>query len=451
MSIYINELISQNKLFIWIAENVFFSVILSYIDYAFFVYLFKVKTTKKQAILQISANCIFRVLTKTILPVELYRVLNLAFVIFTFRFILKEPIEKCILGESINAVTIMTTETILSKILCRLFDNMDTYLKGLYDLKFNTIFMIFMCLFRFVIYFFVRIKSYTIKLPEILNKKDKKSIMIISGVGCFVIYLNALEITMYLTDFPYLFFLIDIVSLTLYFNISMKDLIRITRIEEQNNIINNLVSYNKTLVIMYDSIAGFRHDLSNFIQALEGCAEAEDIGGVKELTNSILVDFHKVNNLGFLNPSIMNNSAIYSIVVNKFYEAKDLGIDIILNVKTDLSCISNFNYEVCRILGILLDNAIEATKNLDEKYLKLTIINHKKDKKIEMCIKNSYSKNKSLNLDDLFKKGYTTKEENPHEHGIGLYNIKQILKSNDRFNLKTKIYNLFEQDFYINY
>ena len=49
MSIYINELISQNKLFIWIAENVFFSVILSYIDYAFFVYLFKVKTTKKQA------------------------------------------------------------------------------------------------------------------------------------------------------------------------------------------------------------------------------------------------------------------------------------------------------------------------------------------------------------------------------------------------------------------
>lgn len=47
----------------------------------------------------------------------------------------------------------------------------------------------------------------------------------------------------------------------------MKDIMRLSKLEEMYKKVENLESYNKTLTIMYDSIRGFRHDFNNFIQA----------------------------------------------------------------------------------------------------------------------------------------------------------------------------------------
>ena len=54
-------------------------------------------------------------------------------------------------------------------------------------------------------------------------------------------------------------------------------------------------------------------------------------------------------------------------------------------------------YEFTRILGILMDNAIEATSECDNKYI------HEK----------------------IYEKGYSTK---PHNTGLGLWEVENILK-----------------------
>ena len=120
---------------------------------------------------------------------------------------------------------------------------------------------------------------------------------------------------------------------------------------------------------MYDSIRGFRHDFSNFVQALEGYVEVNDINGIKAMSRDILKDCSEVSSLECLNPKVINNPAIYSILSNKYYNAKKENIDINIEMFTDLTKIKISTYELCRILAILLDNAIEAARECDNKII----------------------------------------------------------------------------------
>ena len=98
-------------------------------------------------------------------------------------------------------------------------------------------------------------------------------------------------------------------------------------------------------------------------------------------------------------------------------------------------------YELVRILGILLDNAIEATKTCNKKQINMLFQAGKKEDKIK--ISNTYQ-DSEINLIEIFEKGFSTKEKN---NGLGLWEIKQILQRNSNLELYThKIDNVFFQE-----
>lgn len=66
-------------------------------------------------------------------------------------------------------------------------------------------------------------------------------------------------------------------------------------------------------------------------------------------------------------------------------------------------------YEFARILGILLDNAIEASRDCDEKIINLTFRNDTKNNRQIIIVENTY-KNKDVNIDEIFEKGVSGKE-----------------------------------------
>lgn len=112
------------------------------------------------------------------------------------------------------------------------------------------------------------------------------------------------------------------------------------------------------------------------------------------------------------------------------------------NIFTDLSTI-NFNiYEFTRILGILLDNAIEAAKETEDKLLE---IEFRTDKKKQIfIIENSFINNDNISTTKIFKKGYSTKENNS---GLGLWKVHNILSQNTNIDLYTTIKaNKFSQE-----
>ena len=104
-----------------------------------------------------------------------------------------------------------------------------------------------------------------------------------------------------------------------------------------------------------------------------------------------------------------------------------------INVFFDLNTLSMKVYEFTRILGILLDNAIEAAVESSEKIINIEIRKDSTRHRQLLIIENTYA-NKNINTEKIFEKNYSTK---PKNSGLGLWEVRQILKKNNNLNLFT--------------
>jgi two-component system sensor histidine kinase AgrC len=194
--------------------------------------------------------------------------------------------------------------------------------------------------------------------------------------------------------------------------------------------------YNKTLTILYDNIRGFKHDFNNIVQAIGGYISTKNMKGLEEYYSQLLDDCQKVNNLTILSPEIINNPAIYSLLTSKYHRADEIGVHISLEVFLDLNTINMKIYELTRILGILIDNSIEAASNCEEKTVNIVIRKDSKSNRQLFVIENTYL-SKDINIDKIFEKGYTSKESETKGHGLGLWEVRKVLKKNNNLNLHT--------------
>ena len=88
-------------------------------------------------------------------------------------------------------------------------------------------------------------------------------------------------------------------------------------------------------------------------------------------------------------------------------------------------------YEFARILGILLDNAIEASSESEEKIINLTFRNDIKNSRELIIVENTY---KNIDTEKIFEKGISGKENHT---GLGLWEVRKLIKKNNNINLYT--------------
>lgn len=226
-------------------------------------------------------------------------------------------------------------------------------------------------------------------------------------------------------------------------------IIKTNRLEKANQDIENLQLYNKTLSILYDNIRAFKHDFNNIIQGIGGYIVTEDLEGLKKYYKDLLEDCQGVNNLTSLNPETINNPSIFGILVSKYHKADAENIKINMDVFLDLNKLNIKTYELTRILGILLDNSIEAAKECEEKIINVTFRLDPRSNRQLIIIENTYM-NKDIDTTKIFEKSYTTKKNNT---GLGLWEVNKILKKNSNLSLyTTKNSNFFIQqlEIYLN-
>lgn len=99
----------------------------------------------------------------------------------------------------------------------------------------------------------------------------------------------------------------------------------------------------------------------------------------------------------------------------------------------DLNTLNMKIYDFARILGILLDNAIEASKDCNEKIINITFRNDSRNNRQLIIIENTYN-NKNVDTEKIFEKGVSEKENHT---GLGLWEVRKIIKKNNNTNLFT--------------
>ena len=188
-----------------------------------------------------------------------------------------------------------------------------------------------------------------------------------------------------------------------------------------------------------DELRMFKHDFSNTLQCIDGYIINEDMNGLKNYYKNVKKECNDLNNLTALNSNLFDDPALYNLIISKYSLASSLGIVFNISISRKLSQIQTTPYILSKILGILLDNAIEAAKTSDEKEINFDIGISTQNSKIAKHIittQNTYS-NKDVDLNKICEKGYTSKTSEKGSHGLGLFEVNKILKKNKNLNLFT--------------
>lgn len=271
------------------------------------------------------------------------------------------------------------------------------------------------------------------EIDENRKLQDKYKMIFMATIAIIILAIQIWEVVFFRRETPVWVNITNILIIFIYLLISISDINKIYKIKNANICIETLEAYNKTLKTLYDDTRAFKHDFNNIIQTIGGYALTGDIEGLKIYHKEILKDCNNMNNLEILNPNLFNNPAIYSLINNKVYMARNLGIEININVLMDLNKINMKIYEITRILGILLDNAIEASKECDNKIINVEFIKNDTRNMQLVKIDNTYNE-KDVNIEKIFEKEYSSK---PNNTGIGLWEVRQILTKNKNLNLFT--------------
>lgn len=161
----------------------------------------------------------------------------------------------------------------------------------------------------------------------------------------------------------------------------------------------------------------------------------------KELCNyidSIMGDKKHINSSKFSKFKYLPSNGLKGFLYYKFIEAEEKGISVNLHIAKQIEnsflgkMVTKDFKDLTRILGVYLDNAIEAASASDGKKLGIEI--YKLKDNVEIIISNTYD-----NVIDEEKVGnekYSTKGKN---RGHGLLLVKKILNENNRFESETKI------------
>ena len=297
----------------------------------------------------------------------------------------------------------------------------------------------------FAIYQIFKKLDWHITLLDRFDSYTYNTLIINCLVGIVAIAIQAYIEYLYTDYIPNNLIFMSLALLLLYFLISLYSLYRTNKLEKTTQELEEEKMYNKTLNTLHDNIRGFKHDFNNIVQAIGGYLSTNNIDGLKTYYKDLLEECQINNNLAVLNPELVNNPAIYSLLADKLGKAEKDHIKLNYEVMTDLSNLNIKTYELTRILGILFDNALEAASKCDKKIVNVSFRADKNHRnRTLVIIQNTYT-NKDVNVDRIFEKGYTSKAdgENHQNHGLGLWEVRKYLKKNTNLDLYTTKNDMF--------
>lgn len=214
-----------------------------------------------------------------------------------------------------------------------------------------------------------------------------------------------------------------IINTVLIVNIIKAHIIQID-LDMRQDAYNRLQDYTNQIENMYSSLRSFKHDYLNIMLSMSGYIEAGDMDGLQKYFDKEIIP---LNNKLSKNTAHMNQlmnikiTELKSIISTKLLYAMELNINVNIEVTEEISEISMDTVDLARILGVFLDNAIEATLETEIPSIQFAIINL--DSEYTFIISNTFH-DSGIPFATLRQPTISTKGPN---RGIGLYNAHEIV------------------------
>lgn len=219
--------------------------------------------------------------------------------------------------------------------------------------------------------------------------------------------------------FFYFFIMVGLVSILLH-TIGKENRAHEKMVEQQQ-----FAMYMQALEQVNRDMQTFRHDYANILLSLRGYIELEDMEGLRNYFQEEIVKVEQrtlFKNQVFSQLDRLQLVEIKGIIATKILLADELGIPFNVEVPETIEVISINKIHLSRILGILIDNAIEASASMEQPCINLAFLTV--SKKSVIVIENRFAGDIEFNR--LFEDGYSTKG---NDRGKGLPAVRSILSS----------------------
>lgn len=183
-----------------------------------------------------------------------------------------------------------------------------------------------------------------------------------------------------------------------------------------------LMESYRNLEELNSTLRAQRHDYLNHLQVVYGMMELNEYEDLHNYLEPVYKDMLKTGKaLKTLKP------AINALLKAKIGEAEGKDIDVYVEVKSDLKELHVADWEICKVLSNLIDNAMTALDGQNgEKRIEIDVTETKEE--YIFTVSNNGPMIPETVQDYIFKQGFTTKLE--EGHGMGLYIVQNVLKEN---------------------
>ncbi len=424
------DLMSPNEMLTNILSIPFF-IIEAYISINMFLTLFTKHVPRKNKYICMLILIFSSMISRFIIPVPFNTIFNILMMVITYKIFLDGKLIEALIGVAIQFLLTVLFEMISTQIYTSLFGK--PYSEYANYPIYTVVFMLIVYTSLFIMLNLFKKFNINITLLKNLNKKDSRIILFTVILGFITVFLQLYISTLYNNLLPNFVILLSMLCLIAYFFISLFSIVKTKQLEIATIDNQNLQSYNDNLKSMYDNIRAFKHDFNNIVHAIGGYVRAKDMDGLTQYYDSLFDECSSINNLSALNPETVNNPSIYAILLDKYSKAEKKNIKMELGVYIDLNTLNADIYEISRMLGILLDNSIEAAQECENKYINVRFLMDNRKNRQLIIIENTY-KDKNVDTLKIFEKSYSTK---PHNTGLGLWEVNKILNKHDNLAIYT--------------
>jgi len=359
---------------------------------------------------------------------------------FFMRYLFKEKIQKCVIIPILYQLIVLISETIIVLLLTLLFKS-----------YYMTIIQSPLCIFITNIFvamcsvFIVRLKFIHKLYEKILIVTDKiKLTQLVIFCLLAVITLNIFAMNAYYKlEFKYWIFISIILilifcSITIY---SFKTQNSFNKVNDKYNIaIKSLKDYE-------DMMTKYRitnHENKNLLLTVRAMILNKE-KDIPTYIDSIVENKYNDDEKLLFEMNVIPSGGLRATIYSEILKIKEHKISYNLIIDRKIKMVdlveldTNTIIEVCKIIGVFIDNAIEAVDSLKEKYIEINLFVERN----YLNIKVSNTFEGTIDIDKINNPGYTTKGRN---RGNGLALVKNIVNNNKIFeNINEINNNIFSQ------
>lgn len=273
---------------------------------------------------------------------------------------------------------------------------------------------------------FTKSRKYIV-IPPNYSEKSVISSLVSTFVSVTIIYITIVIFRTYMFSEPvnpisfssafiYLFIFFDILLYLCYTAYRLRNRVLEWEMQATGTYISSLLHTNQ-------EFRAIKHDFYNVLQGYGGYLAIKDYKGLEKYHNQLFSTTKQAGDFLSIIEVLRTRIAVYSILEAMSKKAKRVGVSFSINLVCDIMDIVLDDVDLCRVLSIVLDNAIEEAQISAGKQVNLSF--ERKDESTIVIVVSNTTKH-DVDIKQILEDGFTTKENHT---GIGLPQALHIINT----------------------